>query len=499
MTQPDDARWLRPLGGVRAQLSYRLLGWVLLTMYFERYAHVPIEVLWGPGQWLLHVFALLSLILAVFGMRAPTLLALSAVCATIWGTVFSEDFRLHGYGQLFYVLRPSDEEWAAHTLLIVGGGCLAAAAWLRAERNPLEGADARRVAETEWGVLRLFRLVASGALLFAGLHKLNADFFDMKVSCLRVNGSLGVLWGAPEWLYGWLQPAHIAGAEIATAICLWLVPRVGILMAIALLTPFGSVGATVIAGFVISASLGFLPEGDEVIIARGFRRLRVPIMLCVLLVTGLSRSLYRGPDAWFPFGLFHAGIGLVVWAVGLSLHAELVRRRDPSTVPVRHASVDLGLATRALVATCALLVALNGVAPYLGLKFRYSFAMYSNLRVDDARWNSLVFPKSVRLTDHDAYVHVSRVRALRLPEGTPMDPRPFLTAALYTTTGLRARVRSALGQGVELLFDLSYAKMQLNVNGPADAEHLYTTIDAMPDRPAWQEQVSARGPQDCTH
>lgn len=35
---------------------------------------------------------------------------------------------------------------------------------------------------------------------------------------------------------------------------------------------------------------------------------------------------------------------------------------------------------------------LNGFAPYLSLKFNYSFAMLSNLRVDDARWNHLVIP-----------------------------------------------------------------------------------------------------------
>ena len=32
----------------------------------------------------------------------------------------------------------------------------------------------------------------------------------------------------------------------------------------------------------------------------------------------------------------------------------------------------------------------NGMSPYLGLKYRLNFAMLSNLRVDEARWNSLL-------------------------------------------------------------------------------------------------------------
>ena len=53
-----------------------------------------------------------------------------------------------------------------------------------------------------------------------------------------------------------------------------------------------------------------------------------------------------------------------------------------------------------------LILTINGFAPYLGLKFNYSFAMLSNLRVDDARWNHLFVPKGLRISEHDDFIHV---------------------------------------------------------------------------------------------
>jgi hypothetical protein len=50
---------------------------------------------------------------------------------------------------------------------------------------------------------------------------------------------------------------------------------------------------------------------------------------------------------------------------------------------------------------------LNGLTPYLGVQYRHTAAMVSNLRIDRGCWNSLVFPESMRLTDD--YIRVDEV------------------------------------------------------------------------------------------
>jgi len=50
-----------------------------------------------------------------------------------------------------------------------------------------------------------------------------------------------------------------------------------------------------------------------------------------------------------------------------------------------------------VLAIGVLLVLLNGLCPYLGLKTQSSFAMFSNLQTEGDRWNSYVFPKSMRV------------------------------------------------------------------------------------------------------
>ncbi len=47
-----------------------------------------------------------------------------------------------------------------------------------------------------------------------------------------------------------------------------------------------------------------------------------------------------------------------------------------------------------------LLVVLNGVAPYLGVKTETSFAMFSNLRIEEGRTNHLLIERTAQLTDH---------------------------------------------------------------------------------------------------
>jgi hypothetical protein len=51
----------------------------------------------------------------------------------------------------------------------------------------------------------------------------------------------------------------------------------------------------------------------------------------------------------------------------------------------------------ALCAAGPVVLILNGLSPYLGLKTQNSFAMYSNLQTEGDQWNHLLIPRAVRI------------------------------------------------------------------------------------------------------
>jgi hypothetical protein len=50
-----------------------------------------------------------------------------------------------------------------------------------------------------------------------------------------------------------------------------------------------------------------------------------------------------------------------------------------------------------VLAVALLLVVLNAASPYLGLKTRFSFTMFSNLQTEPGRWNHVVLPEAMRV------------------------------------------------------------------------------------------------------
>ena len=75
-------------------------------------------------------------------------------------------------------------------------------------------------------------------------------------------------------------------------------------------------------------------------------------------------------------------------------------------------NLSIGPTATVIASLLAVLFTFNEMAPYLGIKKRFSHKMWSNLRVDDYRWNSLVFPESIRLSNRmdDQLIELSSVR-----------------------------------------------------------------------------------------
>jgi len=112
-----------------------------------------------------------------------------------------------------------------------------------------------------------------------------------------------------------------------------------------------------------------------------------------VLAGGLLAVLLGGLLAatnWSTYAIVYLGTRQLVWSgYAVMLTGAAVLWRGEEDAPSRQQSPSpAGLAILALMI-------LNGLGPYLGLKTRAAFDMYSNLRVEADRSNHLIVPRSL--------------------------------------------------------------------------------------------------------
>lgn len=316
-----------------------------------------------------------------------------------------------------------------HDVLLAGGaaGALIDWVWLRSRREVAPGGAAfffERVAPT-------FRVAFLVMWFAAALSKLNGGFLSADTSC-----ALWIVDSIPLLDTGILPRslrAVIVGGTVLTefSIPVLLLVRRTRLAGIALGWVFHFVAAfaghTAFSGVGWSIYLLFLPAGTLVAMAdvgverwhgvaattrdrleRAWRHpAAAPVLLCLWLLAVLA--LQQLPEVWFnrarrygamlPYAALAPAWAWLVW--------RAVLRGGRSEHGSSAASLRLGHPVAYLVVG---LVLVNALTPYLGLKTRYSFTMYSNLRTEAGLWNHLVVPSSVRLAHlEDDLVRVTGV------------------------------------------------------------------------------------------
>src|SRR5919108_5312433 len=236
----------------------------------------------------------------------------------------------------------------------------------------------------------------------AGFAKLNVSSFRSSTSCgHHFARALVSLWGFPRLrdsrLVTWLGGGGIVVAELATS--LLLLDRhtraIGIVTAFALMILFGLLCHVHFATIVCAGLL--LLAHPRPIEFRLWWLAAGAVGASVTFSFGNWR-LYRSPR-WacanqLVFGLLAGVSGVAMIPAAFS--------RPPSALAAVHLPHGVG-------AVLIGLFALNGAAPYLGLKTAYSFAMFSNLRPD--AWDHLVVRRPARAFA-TTYVHVAGIDGL---------------------------------------------------------------------------------------
>lgn len=486
-------RLWEPLGRWRTQLLWRLHGVCLIAFMLVSYEGVGVDALARFPAWQFHGMTAIGLLLLLLGARL-SLIALAAAWALVcFGVLLSEPAESMSFPAA---------EWTMWLLLPLFSCAMAVIALARQARAPAGPDEMQYRRDVDWGVTRVFRLLAITAMGFAALHKLNADFFDPTVSCISLKGRLTDWWAVPRELYGFIGPAQIVALEMLSGpLSLWA-PAVGVLLTIALVATFASIGAPAFAGLIVTMALAFLPDRARAPIAAGMRRAGPVVLIAGGTALIAGRLGYHGELPWMALAVGQALVLFGLLCAGSFAYARARERLARSTAPAPASPAVTGrpaLALRAALVIMAALCLFNGLTPYLGLKFQYSFAMLSNLRVDDDRWNSFVFPRAMRLTAHDDYVHVRRARYTRLPSGPSFDRAGVLDPGLYSPTALRERLQRALLRRVQVTLDFDYRGRSYRFVDPSRPGELYAWVSRLPHTPLIQKHLETGVPQRCVH
>lgn len=452
---------------------WRLYGWALCQWTLQYAAGRPLGVYWDKHPWIWHGVTLAGLALLLGGPRLPAIVAAALLTVGFVGRVTYGDPQ--GVGSIL-------DEYLLYATLPVAGAVIGVVGLARG----------RGGAVVERHVLAVFRVAAVSSLGFAALAKLNADFFHAETTCAALGERLHARWSVSIPLPG---PVGIFALEALSPLLLLVFPRAGLAVTVFLLSGLAHIGPTAFAAMLLAASCAVFPEKDGRVLRRAIRRrwwLPVAIAIGTIVV---SQRGYQG-RGFVVYASYQIGAVGMAWAVGEAWIAHLRRHGLAALRPRSPARGVEG--TRVTVWVTTLAAVLNGMTPYLGIKYRYSFAMLSNLRVDHARWNSLVVPRWVYLYDEDPFVRVLVSDGPRPPVGTNVR-RSWLVPGLYAPGEFARRLQVMRRSYVPLDLEIEYlGRKSLHPDALKDLALLRWAKSLPPGR-LFQRELRLRGRQPCVH
>jgi Vitamin K-dependent gamma-carboxylase len=338
-----------------------------------------------------------------------------------------------------------------HTLVIGVVGVTLLLWWLIAlSRSTDRARDPRYVFASIAPFLRAAFVIV---LFSAAISKLNTGFFDASTTC-----AVWILDAIPfVSIPGGLAGLMIVGGVIVEfAIPTLLLFRRTRFLAILVGMGFGVVtafaGHAPFAGFGWSFYLLFMTPGTlgrAVVTLRRALPGRVQHWLTTTstspagwLVLGAVALIVMGVVQLLPTELYGfvkrygASVAFCLWTLAW---AVLLLRNWRHWFRPPPASWGRFGAGHAVFAVAILLIVFNAASPYLGLKTRFSFTMFSNLQTEPGRWNHVVLPEAMRVFGlQDGIVRFDEVS----------DPALAAQLELYTgpkRTGSGAVTGDALG------------------------------------------------------
>ncbi len=276
----------------------------------------------------------------------------------------------------------------------------------------LRSSDRARDPSYVFGSIAPFLRAAFVIVLYsAAISKLNTGFFDASTTC-----AVWILDAIPfVSIPGGLAGLMIAGGVVVEfAIPTLLLFRRTRFLAILVGMGFGVVtalaGHAPFAGFGWSFYLLFITPGTLGRVVVTVRRALPPRVRAWLmtpssspagwLVLGAAALLVMGvlqvlpPDLVGLAKRYGASLAFCLWTLAWAVLLLKNWRHWFRPPPASWGRFGAG---HVVFAVALLLVVLNAASPYLGLKTRFSFTMFSNLQTEPGRWNHVVLPEAMRV------------------------------------------------------------------------------------------------------
>lgn len=359
------------------------------------------------------------------------------------------------------------------------------------------GTASGRAARMGRGLPQTVRVLTVLVYLFAGFHKLNADFLNPAVSCanaglraLATHGQPAPL--LPDAVLSWsLWPPLFLGVELGLPwLAVWR-PTLAVIAMAAFHVPLTVIFAPSFAITMMTGWICLVGERGLRAIGETLRARYALVLVMGLLPAGLTiatvfpHRLDTDPD-WRVKEAF-------VWCVLATLVLTWWRHREvfSGRAVWRH-----GAPARAVTLALGLAFSLHALTPYLGLGFHRTGAMLSNLRVDRGCENHLVVPSSLRIVD--PYVEVVDIRFApdRAAPGfeREVETRLWSMAALW-----RARSHWCSKHPEPLGITLRHELQALEIDDLCAADGWPYGEPVLPHMRRFQVNLTGRCPQACIH
>lgn len=244
------------------------------------------------------------------------------------------------------------------------------------------------------------------------VSKLNSDFISTIGTCAPDVIDNIPLFHVPQQAYAAIAIATVAFEFGIPMLLLFRATRsIGVLLAVGWYLLVAAGGNPAHAALMMSFVLLFLPS--SVLVSSGARLRRVGRRLVRPGLRSVASARWAFPalaGIWLvgltvnellPFELAvrlsrWTAIGLVM--VWLSLWVYLMLRHHRQWLTGGDRSTTLRIRDGVLIGAMVVL-AVNSLSPYIGLKTDWSFSQYGNLRTEAGHWNHLVIPEAVRVFD----------------------------------------------------------------------------------------------------
>ncbi len=484
----------------RANVIFVGFGWALYQLSLLRLHRHSVPAYIDRMPWEVLLLSLCGILFLVFGFRLILLFVCSIAAAFQLRTVM-----LASHPRLNQVA----EEYLLYFIVPFVG--LIIASIFIFERlfkgRGLDEPDSRR--ELGDRICDGCKVILVTTLGFVTLAKINTDFFNPETSCMMLSETLKAWWSLPDFvepLMEGMTPRLFVFLEGMIILLLYLWAPVGIIFTVMFTQGLANIGPTAFNATIVCLTLSFLQYSDRDHIIKGIKESWKVLVLIVAVLIPISYGIYDGSRPWHQFGIYHIVSLVIVFCSVLLIIARLEiripdvtksNRGQKRAVAMGHAGVRRSKIHVVFLGVLIAGLLLNGFSPYLGLKHRLSFAMLSNLRVDNNRWNHFFIPEEVYLFQYDPYIRVHEIRS-----GPAMD-RPHgdgrISRVMYSPREFKRRIEMYMKEEVGFSISFEYkGRLYSFEDAELDATFL-AFVNELCENRWFQRWLYMDGPQHCVH